>query len=158
MKNQENITQNPRENPKLTVYYDGLCKVCDREMSFYKSSQGAEQICFVDICSSGFDAQKEGVDPFEVHKVMHAKTAEGQLRLKVDAFIAIWEVLPKFQILAKVAKNKPFRSLLDLGYKGFVKVRPYLPRKEAQDCTQSPYCEMRPQKQPLPPQVTRSAP
>lgn len=127
----------------LTVYYDGLCKVCDREISVYKKSRGAEKIQFKDICAPGFDAAQEGVDPVKVHKVMHAKTPAGEFRTEVDAFIAIWEVLPAFQKLADIAQLKLVRKLLNIGYHGFVKVRPFLPRKKQDDCSQSPYCEIK---------------
>ncbi len=131
------------QKPVLTVYYDGLCKVCDREISLYKRAQGAENILFKDICAPGFDAAQEGVDPVKVHKVMHAKTSAGEFRTEVDAFIAIWEALPRLNILAQLAHMKPVRTLLNFGYYGFVKIRPYLPRKKQDDCSQSPYCEIK---------------
>jgi predicted DCC family thiol-disulfide oxidoreductase YuxK len=139
-----NMEKKAINHPTLTVYFDGLCRVCDAEISVYKKSAGAEKIRFMDITAKDFDAGREGVDPFAVHKVMHAKRADGSLATRVEAFIEIWKVLPKYQWLAKVASASALRPLLNVGYEGFARIRPWLPKKQrAQDCSESPYCEVK---------------
>lgn len=128
----------------LTVFYDGLCVLCSREIDLYRRQEGSNSIRFVDIADPSFDAKVEGVDPFRVHKVMHVKTMDGKLRTEVDAFIAIWEVLPSYNFAARLAKLWWIRPALDLGYVGFAKIRPWLPRRKRGNCEQSPYCETRP--------------
>lgn len=125
----------------LTVYYDGACQVCSREISLYQKAQGAEAIKFVDICATGFDPVREGLDPVEVHRSFHSRAADGTLYQAVPAFIAIWETLPGFHWMARAAKVPGVRPLLDFGYVLFTKVRPYLPRKKFA-CDGSPYCEL----------------
>jgi predicted DCC family thiol-disulfide oxidoreductase YuxK len=125
----------------VTVFYDGLCVLCSREIDHYRNQMGADALRFVDITNVQFDAQREGVDPFLVHKVMHAKTADGQLRTEVDAFIAIWEQLPRYHFAARLASHAWLRPILDLGYQGFARIRPWLPRRDRKGCEQSPYCE-----------------
>ncbi len=129
---------------KIQVFYDGLCKVCSTEIAHYQRQAGSDKIEFINICSSQFDAVKEGVNPIDVHKVMHVRRADGSLAIKVDAFIEIWNALPKYQRLARLA-NKPFvRKGLDAGYSFFAIIRPWLPRKKAtDDCSESPYCEVK---------------
>lgn len=128
---------------KLKVYYDGLCVLCSKEMDHYKRQKGAESIIFLDICSKDFNATDEGVDPIQVHKIMHVRRTDGSLATKVDAFIEIWNVLPKYNLAAQIAKNRLVRTGLDLGYSVFAKVRPYLPRNKTTDnCKDSPYCEI----------------
>lgn len=128
----------------ITVYYDGLCKVCSKEISFYRNQLGADSIKFVDICSQDFDAKVEGLDPVRIHQVMHVRRQEGTLALKVDAFIEIWSVLPRFQWLAKAARWAPVNAGLHLGYAGFSIIRPFLPRYTSPaDCRESPYCDLK---------------
>lgn len=126
---------------QLQVYYDGLCELCSREITHYKKQKGSEQIEFIDIFSSDFEAEKLGLNPSEVHKNLHAITTDGQILIGTETFIAIWSLLPKYKFLAKQAS----RPLLNIGFKKayslFTKVRPYLPRKSAASCEQSPYCE-----------------
>jgi predicted DCC family thiol-disulfide oxidoreductase YuxK len=127
--------------PALTVYFDGLCVLCSREIDHYRKQQGSELIRFVDITHPSFDSSNEGLDPVRVHKVMHVKTGDGQLRTEVDAFISIWEVLPRYHFAARMARLAWLRPVLDAGYHGFARIRPWLPRRDRRGCEQSPYCE-----------------
>ncbi|MBC7467026.1 MAG: DUF393 domain-containing protein [Bdellovibrio sp.] len=133
---------NMKTENKIQVYFDGLCKVCSKEIAHYQKQSGAEQINFVDICATGFDPIKENLDPFEIHKIMHVRRADGTLALRVDAFIEIWNALPKYKLLADLAKKPIVHNGLEVGYTLFTKIRPWLPRKAANnDCNESPYCE-----------------
>lgn len=129
--------------PGLSVYFDGLCPLCSREIEHYRKQQGSENLLFVDITALDFNAEREGLDPLKVHKVMHVKTSSGQLKTGVDAFVTIWEFLPKYFWLSKFSRLKFVRPLLDVGYHIFAFIRPYLPRKQRQDCEASPFCETR---------------
>ncbi|MEI8025924.1 MAG: DUF393 domain-containing protein [Pseudomonadota bacterium] len=128
----------------ITVYYDGLCKVCSKEISLYRNQLGSDSLKFVDICSQEFDAKAEGLDPVRVHQVMHVRRQDGTLALKVESFIEIWSVLPRFQWLAKAARWAPVNVGLHLGYAGFTMIRPFLPRNTSPaDCSESPYCDLK---------------
>ena len=129
---------------KLKVYYDGLCHLCSREIRHYKKiKESNEHIDFIDITTPPFDALKEGLDPFEIHKVMHVRTPDGKVHTAVDAFIEIWKVFPKYRWAAKIAQTPVIKTILTLGYHAFAKVRPYLPKvkRKPADCEDSPYCE-----------------
>lgn len=129
----------------LVIFFDGLCPLCSREIEHYRHQAGSEMLKFVDITEADFDAKKEGLDPLQVHKLMHVRTPEGHLKTGVDSFIAIWQRLPKYNWLADFAKKTWVRPFLDLGYHSFAAIRPYLPRKTRDNCEQSPYCETHPQ-------------
>lgn len=127
----------------LKVYFDGLCRVCAAEIEHYKRSKGSEAITFVDITDATFDAIAEGLDPREVHRAFHVRHSDGRIESGVDAFIAIWRVLPGWKWLVPVASNAAIKPLMNLGYAVFTKIRPWLPRKSKSDCATSPYCEMK---------------
>ena len=132
------------ELSKIKVYYDGLCRVCSREIDHYKSQDGAENIDFIDICAPGFDPLLEGLDPIQVHKEMHVRRSDGSLATRVEAFVVIWETLPKFRFLVGPARQRQIRACLELGYSICAKMRPWLPRKaSAAECQDSPYCEVK---------------
>jgi predicted DCC family thiol-disulfide oxidoreductase YuxK len=128
--------------PALTVYFDGLCHLCSREIDHYRKQSGSDKISFKDITAEDFDAQSEGVDPQQVHKVMHVKDSSGNLHTGVQAFIEIWKQLPKYSPAARLAQNPPVYAILNIGYQIFARIRPFLPRK-AKDCSASPYCEIK---------------
>jgi predicted DCC family thiol-disulfide oxidoreductase YuxK len=124
-----------------TIYFDGLCQLCSREIKHYRKLPGSDGLIFVDITSPAFDAQKAGLDPMRVHREMHVRRADGSLAIGVDAFIAIWETLPRYHLAARLGKKALPHAVLAAGYFVFARLRPYLPRKKA-DCSASPYCEV----------------
>ncbi len=129
------------KSDKVTVFFDGLCPLCSREINHYRSARGADRLSFIDITDSAFDAAKEGVDPHQVHKVMHVRGSDGQIYTGVDAFVHIWQNLPGYVWLARVLSFAPLYRLAGLGYCGFAAIRPFLPRKSQTACSESPYCE-----------------
>ena len=128
------------KNSNISIYFDGLYPLCSREIEHYKKQKGSENFRFIDITHPEFNAEKEGLDPVRVHKVMHVKTQEGQLITGLDAFICIWEFLPKYYWISKLANKTIVKSILNIGYQTFAVIRPYLPRKKS-GCNQSPFCE-----------------
>lgn len=120
-----------------TVYFDGICYLCSFEISHYRKMRGAQTIRFLDITSAEFNAALENVDPYKIHESLHVKDAQGVLYTGVDAFIEIWKEIPALNKWAKVAQINSVKSVLNVFYKGFAKVRPHLPRKS---CEESPYC------------------
>lgn len=127
---------------ELKVYFDGLCRVCSGEISHYKKQKGADRIAFVDICAPNFDAKAEGLDPLQVHKIMHVRRKDGTLATRVDAFIEIWRTLPRYRSIAWLASRPAVHVVLEFGYTIFAFIRPWLPRKKGgSGCEESPYCE-----------------
>lgn len=124
------------------VYFDSLCHLCSREIEHYRRRRGSESLDFIDITRPDFDAAGEGLDPSIVHQQMYVKLHDGSIKTGVDAFIAIWQQLPRYQWAAKVGRMWLVRPALDLGYKLFARLRPFLPRRKA-SCSNSPYCDTR---------------
>lgn len=124
----------------ITVYYDGLCQLCSREIEHYKKMDGAINIAFVDITSLGFDAAAEGLDPHKIHQSLHVRDTSGQIHTGVAAFITIWSQLNSLKKIVPFASFGPVKKTLEAGYFLFAKFRPLLPRKK---CADSPYCEVK---------------
>jgi len=123
----------------IRVYFDGLCHLCSREIDHYRTQRGSEHIEFVDITAPGFDPESEGLDPVRVHRAMHVRRADGTLAVGVDAFIELWEWMPRYRLAARVSRSPVPRFFLRVGYRMFAAARPYLP-KRGRGCEQSPYC------------------
>lgn len=129
--------------PALTVYFDGLCPLCSREIEHYRRQAGSDQIAFVDITTPEFDPAAHGLDPKAVHRHLHARDEKGDLHVGVGAFIAIWNLLPRYRWAASLAAKSFVRPALNVGYEAFARVRPWLPRARRAECAASPYCELR---------------
>jgi len=117
--------------PDLTVYYDGLCPLCSREIAYYRRRAGdGAGVHFVDIADPRFDARPHGLDAAAVHRRMHVKVGD-EVRTGVDAFVALWERLRGFRWMARVAKWPGVYQALRVAYAAFARVRPWLPRRKA---------------------------
>lgn len=126
------------EQQQIKVFYDGLCHLCSREIDHYKKMRGADKINFIDITAPGFNPEAEGLDPFDVHRNLHSKDEEGRVHKGVDTFFLIWSNLDAIKPLVPFVSKRPIKAVLKGMYAVFVRVRPYLPKK---NCENSPYCE-----------------
>lgn len=122
------------EREPLTIYFDGACPLCSREIAHYRKKDTAGRLRYVDIASPSFDAAAYGLDKDRVKKVMHVRLPDGKMVTGVDAFIAIWSELPGYGALAKLAHLPLVNPLLHVGYHIFAALRPYLPKRHRTDC------------------------
>lgn len=107
---------------KLTVYYDGACPVCSREIAAYRQARGAEALDFVD--ATRCDAGALGELPREAAlAVMHVRRADGTLVQGARAFGEIWQALPRLRALGWVMRAPGVAWCAELGYRGFLRAR-----------------------------------
>ena len=118
--------------PLLRILFDGGCKVCAWEVGKYLAHDTHGRLGVIDIDAADFDAGAFGLDPIEVRRSFHVMTAKGQVISGVDAFIEIWKTLgtSKSLFASRLASFRSVHLLLELGYRGFVEIRPYLPRND----------------------------
>jgi len=122
---------------KPSILYDSLCRLCNAEIEYYRRNDPEKIFEYVDIMHSEFDASTYKLTKSDVHKYFHVIDEKGNVLKGVEAFNFIWIKLDKFIILQKMYSSRFGRALMELGYKGFIVIRPLLPRKESCD----DYCE-----------------
>lgn len=115
----------------LTVFYDGACSVCSREMARYRRAGHGGRLIFVDIAAAGFDPAAYGRSREAFQARLHARDAEGYFYCGVEAFWAIWQALPSLALhaLGRLLMLPPVTPLARLGYACFARLRRYLPRR-----------------------------
>ena len=119
---------------KLTVFYDGACHLCHREVVHYKKKDSKSLLNLVDISQTDFNAHDFGLDPEDVQINMHSKSENGEVFKGVDTFIEIWKRIPPFHLLIPIFENHWLRPTINFGYKVFaVHIRPRLPKRKCED-------------------------
>ena len=113
----------------IEVYYDGLCQLCSREVNLIRRLAPVGQMVFTDIMAGGFHAEAQGFDPLAVHRHMHFRDGDGNLRIGLDALIAMWRPVPYFRLLACFAGLPGIHRMSLFGYSAFARVRLWLPRR-----------------------------
>jgi predicted DCC family thiol-disulfide oxidoreductase YuxK len=116
------------------VFFDGACHLCSREISHYRRQDKEGRLGYVDIAAPGFDAGAHGLTKKAVHREMHVQSASGEWLVGLDAFVAIWEIMPGWGWMAKVSKVAGIHQLMGLGYAAFSRLRPLLPRRKDHAC------------------------
>jgi predicted DCC family thiol-disulfide oxidoreductase YuxK len=110
-------------SPNCTVYFDGACPVCRREIAHYRRQRGSGAIAWIDASTCDEAALGPGLDRFAAMSRFHVRNADGSLTSGAAAFVAIWRRLPAFAWLASIASIRPVLALLDSGYAMFLRVR-----------------------------------
>ena len=110
-------------SPSCTVYFDGACPVCRREIAHYRRQRGSDAIAWVDASSCDEVALGPGLDRSVVLSRFHVREADGTLTSGAAAFVAIWRRLPAFAWIASLAATRPVLAVLDAGYWIFLRAR-----------------------------------
>lgn len=121
--------------PKRTIYYDGLCMLCSREIDMFQALVKDGSLAYVDISLPDFDPAAHGVDPVAVNRHMHVRDDDtGRMLIGVDALAGMWECVPGFRWLAWLARLPVLRQISEAGYEVFAWVRPKLPKRKRALC------------------------
>lgn len=112
-------------NPQVTVWYDGACPLCLREIAVMRRLDRRGAIEFVDV--SVAEATSCPIDPSELLARFHA-SEDGQLFSGAAAFAAMWRAIPLLRPLGLLARNRFVLRLLERFYTVFLKHRPKLQR------------------------------
>lgn len=122
--------QKPDSYP-LTIFYDGACRICEREMMVYRRSNPMKRLDFVNINRNDFAPEKYGKKRQDFLARLHVCDAQGTFYTGVDAFLAIWRAYPNgsfYPLLGRVVSFPPLLLLARLGYSLFARYRHLLPR------------------------------
>jgi predicted DCC family thiol-disulfide oxidoreductase YuxK len=112
--------------PRLTVYFDGSCPLCRREIAIYRRLPEASSIAWVDV-SAGQDLG--GVLSCEAAMArFHVRDAQGRLFSGAAAFSRMWRVFPGWRWLGYLSAWPPVSCLFELAYRLFLPLRPSLQR------------------------------
>jgi predicted DCC family thiol-disulfide oxidoreductase YuxK len=115
-----------------TMFYDGACPLCQREVAHYQKLDQQNNINWVDISTSTDLLKKHGIEYSDAMSRLHALDSQGNKRSGVDAFVVIWSALPYYRWLATIVKKLHITPLLEMAYQRFAKWR--LARQISCDC------------------------
>ena len=74
----------------LTVFFDGACPICDREIALMKRLDRRRQLEFCDFSSQEYNAASSGFAAADLGTVIHARWADGSVITGVEVFRAMW--------------------------------------------------------------------
>ena len=108
---------------QVTMYFDGACPLCQREVALLKRLDKAKNVKWQDISKDIGDLVNDGISFEEAMQQLHARDKNNQLQKGVDAFITVWRELPYFRILAFLGSLPGIKWLAAVSYAVFAKWR-----------------------------------
>jgi predicted DCC family thiol-disulfide oxidoreductase YuxK len=107
----------------LTVFYDGQCGLCAKEINYYRKIAPPGIFNWQDITQSTDAINAEGISLAQGLKLLHVKNHDGTLHTGVDAFILIWKQLKRWRLLATLISLPIAYQLTKLVYITFANWR-----------------------------------
>jgi len=111
-----------------TVFFDGSCPICRREISFYRRQRGAEYLSWIDVSQNPDGEIISGLSRERAVSRFHVLEENGALRSGGQAFAALWLHLPGFKWLGRLFRLPVLAWMLERSYRLFLKYRPKLQR------------------------------
>lgn len=108
--------------PKLTLFYDGACQLCQAEILFLSGRNQANLLDFIDIHSEKYDPQKLGISCEEALAAMYGQYADGTLINGPAVFPEAYR-RANLPTLAWIFSRKTMQPALQIGYRFFAKNR-----------------------------------
>jgi len=118
-----------KANNLVTVYFDGSCPLCRREIGFYKKCSGAENIAWHDVSQTSDGQVASDLSCLQAMARFHVRDAHGHLKSGAAGFVELWLNLPGWRWLGKVFAHPPGVWLLEKCYVGFLRIRPSIQRR-----------------------------
>lgn len=106
----------------LTVWFDGACPLCVREIALMRRMDRAQRIEFIDVMVEGASCP---LDPAVLLARFHARE-NGVLLDGAAAFAAMWRAIPLLRPLGLLARSSLVLRVLEWAYLRFLKLRPTL--------------------------------
>jgi predicted DCC family thiol-disulfide oxidoreductase YuxK len=114
----------PTQLPQLTVYYDGACPVCSREIAHYRQQPGAQACQWIDAAHCPSDVLGADLTRAQALDRFHVRLADGRLVDGAAGFAALWQLMPGWRWLGRLVQWAPVRPVAALAYAAFLRLRP----------------------------------
>ncbi|WFS17414.1 DUF393 domain-containing protein [Pseudomonas sp. 905_Psudmo1] len=111
----------------MTLYFDGDCPLCAREIRLLSRHASPQRLLLVDISAADFDPLPLGLSLTAMQNRLHARWADGTWLLGLDASLWSWEAAGLGAWVAPL-RWRLLRPLLEWGYRLFCRLRPHLAR------------------------------
>jgi predicted DCC family thiol-disulfide oxidoreductase YuxK len=108
---------------RVTMYFDGGCPLCRREVAHYRRLGRDGQVRWLDISTHSAELVTEGITLDEALARLHVRDRNGELHTGAAGFVVLWAELPYLRGLAQVVRALRLLPVLELAYRPFARWR-----------------------------------
>lgn len=104
-------------NDSLRVLYNGSCPICSKEIEHYQRYSEGEglPIAYDDLMTEARESWT--IDEDNAAKALRVRRGD-QVLVGVDAFLALWEAMPRYRVLARLVRLPGVLTLARWVYDG----------------------------------------
>ena len=113
----------PGYGPAATVFFDGACALCRREIAHYRRLPGADRLSWIDISEAEEVLEQYGLSRDAAMARLHVLDAAGNWQTGAWGFAELWSHLRAYRWLAVILRRSRTLPLLDRGYAHFAQRR-----------------------------------
>ena len=107
----------------ITVYYDGKCGLCSKEIQYYQRISPKDRFIWLDIASQPHHLDKVHLTQEQALRRLHVNSPKAGLVQGVEAFCVIWRELPAWRWLALLVSLPVIKQLATIAYNQFADYR-----------------------------------
>ncbi len=118
-----------QDSSTTTVFYDGACPLCSREIDFYRKHDSLSELDWVDVSDCADSAIPDGLTRDEVLARFHVRLPDGTLRSGPRGFGVIWMRMKGFSIFGKILQLNSLQPFFEWVYRGFLVLRAFIVKR-----------------------------
>lgn len=112
--------------PHLSIFYDGQCPLCVKEMDSLRKLNAEGKLAFIDIEAEGFTQAYPNIDKKEARTILHGLLSDGQYLYGLDVGYEAWRTVAEKQFVTHIfafSRLPIVKPLANLIYRFFAKYR-----------------------------------
>lgn len=121
-----NETSPEKSAMQCTVYYDGSCPLCQREINLYQHLDEARSIRWRDV--SAHDTGHADLTASQAMARFHLRRRDGTLVSGARGFFEVMKTIPRLRWLGLTLSVPPVPWVAEGVYRLFLTLRPFLKR------------------------------
>ncbi|WP_305988157.1 thiol-disulfide oxidoreductase DCC family protein [Roseibium sp. MMSF_3544] len=107
----------------ITVFYDGKCGLCSREIGYYKKLKPRRSILWNDIAHEPQLLDGTGLTQADALLFLRTRDEHGTLHSGLDAFLVIWRQFRGWSLLGRLLSVPGIYSVTSWAYGQFARRR-----------------------------------
>lgn len=108
------MTTEAQERP--VCYYNGACPVCRFEIEHYKEGPDGDRVVWRNLADDPEALARFGIDRADARRRLHVLDEAGRLHGGIDAFILIWQRMPRYRWLGRTMGARALRPVAAVVY------------------------------------------
>jgi len=109
-----------QRNPSMiSVFFDGKCNLCSKEINYYRRIAPKNTFNWVDITKTPGELDKFEIKLSDGLRLMHVADSNGNISTGVDAFIIMWKQIKYWKFLGLFVSLPIVKQIANLLYQYF---------------------------------------